>query len=79
MSPKQRWTFIYLGNGGDYSVMTTPGWVGTTLTLKEVMTYGNAPQGTARFVRLSDTQFHADYSARTPSGVEAFEAQCTRV
>jgi len=74
-----RWTFIYLGNGGDYSIMSTPGWVGKTLTLKEVLTYGGAPQGTATFERESDMQFIARYSARTASGVDSFASRCDRV
>jgi len=77
--PARRWTFIYLGNGGDYSVMTTPGWNGNTLTLKEVVTYGNAPSGEARFQKLSDKQYRADYFAITPSGQEMYETLCTRV
>jgi len=76
---KQLWTFIYLGNGGDYSVMTTPGWTGNTLTLREVLTYGKAPQGEARFTKLGDSKFQGDYSARTSSGIQSYQTLCTRV
>jgi len=78
-SPANRWTFIYLGNGGDYSVMTTPGWVGKHLTLKEVVTYGDAPRGQAQFLKLSDSQYRGTYLAQTTSGLEAYETECTRV
>jgi hypothetical protein len=74
-----QWTWIYLGNGGDYSIMTTPGWSGATLTLKEVMAYGGAPLGDARFTKVSDTQYRASYSARSAAGSESYETLCTRV
>src|SRR5271165_5924245 len=44
----KQWTWIYLGNGGDYSVMSTAGWSGNTLVLKDVLNYGGAPLGEAR-------------------------------
>jgi hypothetical protein len=76
---KGLWTFIYLGNGGDYGVMTTPGWSGKTLTLTEVLTYGRAPQGQASFTKLSDAKFRINYTARGASGMEQDETECTRV
>jgi hypothetical protein len=74
-----RWTFIYLGNGGDYSVMTTTGWTGNTLVLKDVVTYGNAPLGQARFTKLSNRSYRGSYTARDASGTQRYETSCTRV
>jgi hypothetical protein len=74
-----QWTWIYLGNGGDYSVMTTTGWIGKTLTLKDVMTYGGAPLGEAHFTKVSDMQYRASYSGRSTSGPGSYETTCTRV
>jgi hypothetical protein len=74
-----QWTWIYLGNGGDYDVMSTPGWIGDTLTLKDVLEYGGAQLGEARFTKLSDTQYRAVYSARSQAGSENYETLCTRV
>ena len=76
--PDKQWTFIYLGNGGDYSVMTTPGWNGNTLTLKEIVTYGDEPHGQAQFVKVSDSQYRAIYSDQTPSGPDDYQIECTR-
>lgn len=77
-SAANRWTFIYLGNGGDYSVMTTTGWRGNTLELKEVMTYGNAPLGAARFTKVNDASYRATYTSHTAAGSELFQTACTR-
>jgi hypothetical protein len=78
-SAANKWIWIYLGNGGDYSVMSTPGWSGNTLTLRDEMKYGGAPLGGAVFTKLSDTQYRATYSARYPAGLETYETVCTRV
>lgn len=77
--PDNHWTFIYMGNGGDYSVMTTPGWVGNTLTLSEVVTYGHEPRGQARFTKVNDSMFRANYADKGSAGAENFETACTRV
>jgi hypothetical protein len=78
-SAANRWTFIYLGNGGDYDVMTTSGWSGNTLALKDVVTYGEAPLGEARFTKLSNASYRGTYTSRTANGTELFQTVCTRV
>jgi hypothetical protein len=78
-SVTKKWVFVYLGNGGDYGLLTSDGWQGNTLTLHDVVNAAAAPLGEGQITKTGDSQYRAVYTARTPSGVETYENVCTRV
>jgi hypothetical protein len=74
----KKWVFVYLGNGGDYGLLTSDGWKGQTLTITDVVSAGGARLGRATFTRLSDNQFRAVYFETTTTGTGQYQTLCTR-
>lgn len=77
-SRTKQWVFVYLGNGGDYGLLTTDGWHGNTLTLKDVVNAGGEPLGSATFTKLSNSQYRAAYTVKTSKGIDRYENVCRK-
>lgn len=75
----KRSIFIYLGNGGEYGLLSGPGWKDNALHLIDSVTSDGQTSGAATFTRRSAGVFTSSYVVRTPKDTQTYDNICERI
>lgn len=75
----KRSIFIYLGNGGEYGLLSGNGWKDNVLDLRDSVVSDGQRSGNATFTRRSAGVFTSSYVVRTPNGTQTFDNICERI
>jgi hypothetical protein len=74
----KHWVYLGVDNFGFYTMSTSPGWNGNTLTWTEVQTANADPLGTFAVTRDADTKMSFAIETKTPKGTERITGTCTK-
>ncbi|HEV8022575.1 MAG TPA: hypothetical protein VGP41_14970 [Candidatus Lustribacter sp.] len=78
-SVTKRSIFIYLGNGGEYGLLSGRGWQGNVLKLTDSVTSDGEATGAATFTRRSADVFTTSYAVRQAKRLNIYENICERI
>lgn len=75
----KRSIFIYLGNGGEYGLLSGPGWQRNALHLSDTVSADGLGLGTVTFMRRSADVFTSSYAVRSGKRLGIYENICERI